>query len=142
MALTKFNNSRRQLNCAADNDELVAWAESIPLDGLWDEIKKRTGLSDLVFESRINTTNPVRIHFESQDLADRVGFLKLMFEILRIEDFNSEVFVREMNGVPTKIWWGTVCFCYVHPNGGINSMRFMSFWYVDGKGWQFDSLDF
>lgn len=137
MALTKFNNSRNQLNCDSNRDELIAWAQTIPLDELWDEIRRITGIADLEFKHRLPTAGPVRIFFESQDLEDRVGFLKHMFATCRIENLSSEVVVREKDGAPVKIWWGTVCFNYTNHQGSHHSTTFMGFRYMEGEGWTF-----
>lgn len=118
-----------------DQDKLIEWAEQIPMEELFDEIRKLTGLTDLKFAHKVvESRGSVRILFESQDLVDKVGFLKLIFKEIAISQFNSEVKVKE--GVP--MYWGTADFSYTHPDGGTNGKTFLTFWYDDKKGWQFD----
>lgn len=146
MALTNFNNPRRKLNCAAGNDALVAWANSIPYEGLWDKLRGMTHIRDLRFEHSVSDRRGyVRVFFQSEDLAPRTGFLRLMFEELYVSQFNSEVKyatkeVADRLGIEEgePYWWGTACFDYQHPGGGSNSHKFLSFVYSDKQGWAFN----
>ena len=122
-------------------EELKEWAENIPLEDLWTELRRLTGLADLKFTSNIIERNSVvRINFKSQDLAEKVGFLKLMFSTIVIEQFNSEVFVKQTEDENKSIpmWWGTASFQYTHPSGGSNGVTFLTFWYNDRQGWKFE----
>lgn len=121
-------------------EEKIKWAEEIPIEILYEEIRKRTRLTDLKFTSKIvERNNGVRILFESQDLSDKVGFLKLMFSEIKIAQFNSEIIYKSYdNEDPILRWWGTVQFSYTHPSGGSNGCTFMTFWYDDIHKWQFD----
>lgn len=141
------------------------WANDIPMEELFAEIRKLTGLSDLKFSTKIkegrNGGYP-RIEFESQDLVEKVGFLKLMFASIVISQFNSEIKwntrmdqesidnSRLLNDREYKqqiddeyysngyfSFWGTVSFSYTHPGGGSNGCKFLTFWY-DGNSWQFE----
>ena len=121
--------------------DMKEWAEQIPMDELWAEIRHMTGLPDLKFSHTVADRNgSVRIYFESQDLVDKVGFLKLMFREIKIERFNSEV--RRKNDDDDRetgeyFYWGTAAFSYTHPGGGSNCCTFLAFQYDDRKGWEF-----
>lgn len=125
----------------ADIEEKIAWAEKIPMEELYAELRRLTGLIDLKFTSKVRESRGyVIIDFESQDLADQVGFLKLMFKEIRISNFNSEVVFKAYGDEeePTFHYWGTASFSYTHPSGGTNGCTFLTFWYDDRKGWQFE----
>ena len=119
-----------------DTEQLKEWAENIPIDDLFDEIRRRTGLSDLKFTHKVvERRGYIRIQFESQDLVDKVGFLKLLFKSIIISQFDSEVkYIEESNKL---FWWGTADFSYSHPDGGSNGHTFLSFRYDDKGGWTF-----
>lgn len=120
---------------AINIEEMKEWAEKVPMEELFSELRRITGLSDLKFTSRVvERNNSVRILFESQDLVDKVGFLKLMFKEITISQFNSEVIAK--NGEP--LFWGTADFSYTHPDGGSNGKTFLTFWYDDKLGWKFE----
>ena len=125
---------------AINTEEMREWAEKVPMEDLFSELRRITGLSDLKFTSRVvERNNSVRILFESQDLVDKVGFLKLMFEEIVISQFNSAV-VYDAYGdeEPAYHFWGTANFSYTHPSGGSNGCTFLAFCYDDRKGWTFD----
>lgn len=117
-------------------EEMTKFAESIPMEDLYSEIRRMTGLSDLKFTTKIDTDRygaPV-IRFESQDLADRTGFLHLLFSSLVISQFNSRIQYDEDNN---RYWyWGTASFRYSHPDGGSNGHDFLDFRYIS-DAWQF-----
>ena len=121
-----------------DKEQAFKWAEEVPMDELYDYLRKLTGLSDLKFTTKIEEDrygNP-RIKFKSQDLVDKVGFLKLMFSSIVISQFNSEIkFDADSNDF---YFWGTVSFSYDHPSGGSNGCTFCTFWYKN-KHWTFDN---
>ena len=122
-------------------EEMVKWAENIPMEDLFSEIRRISGLSDLKFTYKVvERNNSVRIYFESQDLIDKVGFLKLMFKEIVISQFNSEVTYKAYDDEdePTFHYWGTASFSYTHPSGGSNGCTFLTFWYDDRRGWTFD----
>ena len=121
-------------------EEMKEWAEKVPMEDLFSELRQITGLSDLKFTSRVvERNNSVRILFESQDIVDKVGFLKLMFKEIVISQFNSEVVYEAHKGEePAYHLWGTASFRYTHPSGGSNGCTFLTFWYDDRKGWTFD----
>ena len=128
-----------------NKDKAWQWSETIPVEELFSEIRKVTGLDDLKFEHKIASDryDCPRLEFTSQDLAEKTGFLKLMFKELYIANFNSEIYedydkeTYEYFG--TFHLWGTVSFSYTHPGGGSNGKTFMTFWYDDRQGWKFDS---
>lgn len=121
-------------------EQLLEWAENIPMEELYSELRRLTGLTDLKFTKKIRESRgTIIIDFESQDLVDQVGFLKLMFKEIKISNFNSEVYYKsidEEEAVPR--YWGTACFRYTHPSGGSNGCTFLTFWYEDRKGWEFE----
>lgn len=115
--------------------KLLEFAENIDINPLFDKIRSITGLSDLKFTHKIYERNGyVSIQFQSQDISDKIGFLKLIFSEINIEQFNSEV--REKN--ENMFWWGTVDFRYKHPHGGSNGCTFLTFRYDERSGWEFD----
>lgn len=118
-----------------NTEQLAEWARQIPIEELWNEIRKLTRLADLKFSYEVVERNGyARILFESQDLVDQVGFLRLIFDEIRVTNFNSEV--RARDGIP--YFWGTANFSYHHPSGGSNGCGFLTFWYDDQKGWTFE----
>ena len=127
-----------------ENEKLMKWAETIPMEGLFDEIKRLTELNDLKFTYKVvEGRSGVRIEFESQDLADKVGFLRLMFKEIYISQFNSEVYFKEEDDEEARPrYWGTASFRYNHPSGGSNGCTFLTFWYDDKRGWEFDYRSF
>ena len=124
-------------------EKLLEWAENIPMEDLYAKFRQLTGLADLKFTSKvIERRGIVTIQFESQDLVDQVGFLKLMFKEIKISNFNSEVYCKETDDEPAvPRYWGTASFNYTHPSGGSNSCRFLTFWYEDRKGWEFEQRE-
>ena len=118
------------------NDKVFKFAESIPLDELFDEIRVITGISDLKFTSKIDEDRygMPYIQFQSQDLVEHVGFLKLMFKTIIISTFNSQI-VHDKDEDKYR-YWGTASFRYDHPSNGSNGYTFLTFWY--DKKWQFE----
>ena len=123
-------------------EEAQKFIDELPVEDLFAEIRKVTGLSDLKFTYKVEESYDGRlgIKFTSQDLADRVGFLKLLFKELYIKQFSSYVDYANDDNEEDKelIWWGTADFSYTHPSGGSNGCTFLSFRYNDRKGWTFD----
>lgn len=120
-------------------EELKKFAEEIPMDELFDEIRKLSGLSDLKFTYKIIERNDrLTIKFESQELVDKVGFLKLLFSSIIISQFNSEVMYREEDeNHGYCMYWGSASFRYDHPDGGSNGHTFLYFSYTKDRGWDF-----
>ena len=118
-------------------DEMRKWAEQVPVEELYSEIRKLTGLSDLSFTTKIDEDRygRPRIQFSTQDLVDKVGFLKLLFSYIDISTFNTEIKYNEERDI--FYWWGSAHFSYKHPSGGSNGHAFLTFWY-DGN-WQFEN---
>ena len=118
-----------------DNEQIKEWAEQVPMEELFTELRRLTGLTDLKFTHKVvESRGSVRILFESQDLVDKVGFLKLIFKEIVISQFNSEIVARDGE----LMLWGTAEFSYTHPDGGSNGKTFLTFWYDDKKGWEFE----
>lgn len=111
------------------------FAESIPMDELFNELKRVTGIPDLKFTYKIggSRTGMPHITFESQDLVDKVGFLKLIFADIRVSNFNSEIIYKN----DQFMYWCTVDFHYNHPGGGSNGKTFYTARYVNNC-WQFE----
>ena len=119
-----------------NNEEMFKWAEQIPMDELYDYLRKLTGLADLQFTTKIieDREGKPRIMFQSQDLVEKVGFLKLMFSSIIISQFNSNIkFDKDLNDF---YFWGTAAFSYNHPHGGSNGCTFCTFWYKN-HAWTF-----
>ena len=120
-------------------EELKNWAENIDLEPLWQEIRRVTGLDDLKFTHKVvEGRSGLRFEFSSQNLAERVGFLKLLFKDLYISQFGTGVSWKSDADEPYALLWGSIDFTYNHPDGGSNGKSFMRYWYSDKKGWQFD----
>ena len=121
------------------HEQLLEWAENVPMEELYNEIRRLTGLADLKFTKRVRDINGIIIiDFESQNLADQVGFLKLMFKEIKITNFNSRVFYKSNEEDAIPRYWGFAEFSYTHPSGGSNGCTFITFWYDDRKGWEFE----
>lgn len=123
-----------------NTEELKAWAEQVDLSPLWQEIRKVTGLDDLNFSYKIKETRSgLSLDFTSQNLAERTGFLKLMFKDLFITQFSSGIIWKSKTvDEPYASIWGSVDFTYNHPGGGSNGISFLRYWYSDKRGWEFD----
>lgn len=139
-------------------ERILEFAEKVPMEDLFNEIRKVTGLSDLKFTSKVvERKESACIKFQSQDLVDKVGFLKLIFSTIVISEFNSEIrwksdlSIDDQDNYPSYsdfckayesnghfIFWGTVDFSYTHPDGGSNGSQFLSFMYDERKGWEFN----
>ena len=120
------------------NEKAFEFAENIPFEELFSYIRRLTGIQELEFNKRIEEDRfgMPRPKFECQDLVDKVGFLKLLFSEITISTFNSEInFNKEINDFS---YWGTASFSYKHPNGGSNGHTFLTFWYNNKKGWEWD----
>jgi hypothetical protein len=142
----------RRLRNDEVNDFCREFVENVPIEDLYAEIRKRTGLDDLVFSKKIveDRHGRSRIEIESQDLADRTGFLKLLFKELVISTFNTETKITCVSKDENEQWlkepyyiaqayiWGTIAFAYTHPGGGSNGHTFMSYRWSPEKGWEFD----
>ena len=114
------------------------FVEKIPIEELFSEIRKITGLSDLKFSYKISEDRRLgkpRITFESEDIVNKVGFLKLMFSTLIISQFSSEI--TEDRDTGKIFWWGSVDFSYNHPSGGSNGYTFLRFTYTEDRGFEF-----
>lgn len=123
-------------------EKMKEWAENIPMEELFSEIRRLTGLPDLKFTTKVKELRGmVIIDFESQDLVDKVGFLNLIFKEIKIERFDSRVQIKQSdddNEDSGGYWyWGTASFRYTHPGGGSNGCTFLTFQYDDRKGWEF-----
>ena len=127
------------------NKRIEQYAEEIPFNELFDYIKKLTGIDDLTFEIKFTEDRfgKIRPTFKSQDLVDKVGFLKLIFSEIEISSFNSEIVVdtpkdyHDMDytmDYPLR-YWCTVDFSYNHPGGGSNGKTFLTAWYQNN--WEY-----
>lgn len=120
------------------DNELLEWIDTIPFDELFDEIRSVTNTSDLDFTSEVKNTGwDIYVIIKSQDLVDRTGFLKLMFEKLVIE---CSLVVREKRDDSGFSASGHFSFSYAHPDGGSNGYAFISCYYDDVKGWMFREI--
>lgn len=133
----------KRLNELYEDEELydaqTEWLNNVLLDELFVEIRKRTGIKDLRFTSEIKSNWRHENYFsiKSNDIADKTGFLRLMFKTLFIE---SELSVEQGNvdeGEPEFSLWGSVGFRYSHPDMGSNGYSFLRCWYNDIDGWTF-----
>lgn len=119
-------------------DEEVAFAESIPMEGLFDKIREVTDMPELEFEHEVKVWphgNGVGVKFSSQDIADRIGIFDLVFKTLRISSFNSSVGWDDKRN--ELYLWCTVHFSYELQSMGSNGADFMTCWYSNTRGWEF-----
>lgn len=115
-----MDNNREQLI-----EEMQQFIDSIPMEELYSELRRVTGLSDLKFTKTIKTDRwgyPY-ISISSQDLVDKVGFLKLIFAEIYVKTFNSSI-KQEENDPHKFYYWCTIDFDYTHPGGGHNGKTF------------------
>lgn len=135
--LTKYPQYIKASTNGSD-DELLAFGESIPMDPLFDKLREVTGLPNLEFTYEVvKYSNGVGVTYESQDIAEYAGFLQLMFKTLKIESFNSSIFYDEEENRGLCLWT-TVSFRYKHQDGGSNGDNFMTAWYSETYGWDFE----
>lgn len=109
------------------------FAESISLEPVFNKLREMVDMPNLKFTSSIKEDrygNP-RISFESEDIADKTGFLKYMFKELRIASFASVISLEPL-GAPFT-YYGTANFTYIHPDGGSNGYGILSYSYIDGE---------
>lgn len=135
-------------------DNAILFANKIPFDELFDEIKKITDLPDLKFNLQIEDRRDARdlpkVTFTSQDISELSGFLKLMFKELYISNFSSQIksyddgkeeddyfFGNSYEDTAKFYYWCSVCFSYKHPAGGSNGYSFFNAEYYPEKGWEF-----
>lgn len=119
-------------------EQALEFAQTIPFEELFEEIRRVTGLQDLVFtkEFRTNYRGDVIPEYSSQDITDKVGFLNLLFKTIKITQFSSQISYDDRTASP--YYWGTVDFSYTHHSGGSNGHTFMTVWYEPAKnGWTF-----
>ena len=139
------DNELRDQYYRRKKQRIAEYAEEIPFDELFDYIRKLTGLDDLQFTVKLMEDRYGNVYpkFKSQDIVDKVGFLKLMFSEIEISEFNSQISAREpedyhdldyTQDYPLH-YWCTVDFSYTHPGGGSNGCTFLTAWY-DGS-WEF-----
>ena len=116
-------------------EEKFEFINGVSFEGLFQKIREVTGIDDLKFEYAVkkNYNGEPYPQYCSQDLADRVGFLGLMFKHIYIKQFNSSVGC-DKNGT---YYWGTVAFSYEHQPCGSNGSDFMTVWYDNVNGWTF-----
>ena len=128
-------------------EEAQKFIDDLPVEDLFDEIRKVTGLSDLKFTYKVEESCDGRfeIEFTSQDLADKVGFLKLLFKELYIKQLSSFVEYVDDDNEEDKYyyctikeleWLGMVSFSFTHLSGGSNYDAFLGFRYTKRKGWE------
>ena len=119
-----------------DIEKAKEFFHSIPIEELSDEIRKRTGLSDLIFNTKIKDREyRLIIEYDSQDIVEKVGFLKLIFRELRVK---AEGLVEQSKAGDELVFWCTVDMDYYHPGGGHNGFPFLYARYTDKTGWHFE----
>lgn len=121
-------------------EEAQKFIDELPIEDLFAEIRKVTGLSDLKFTYNFKEyyDGILSMQFTSQDLADRIGFLKLLFKELYITQNSSFIKYADDDNEDNKelVWWGSASFRYTHIGGGSNGQCFLDFRYTKRKGLQ------
>ena len=124
-------------------EDIIAWAETIPLEELWSEIRKITGISELKFKHNIcDSTSGVKIEFKTQNISDKIGCLGLIFKPVYIVSYDSNAYCYDNyyddNGTHRFkfAFWVRVAFelgSYARPQ------CFLMAEYTDAKGWSFET---
>lgn len=123
-------------------EDIIAWLENIPLEELWSEIGKITGIQ-LAFKYNIcDSTSGVKLEFDTQDISDEIGCLGLIFKPVYIVSYDSNAY----------------CYDNYYDDNGTNRFKF-AFWvrvafelgnyarpqcflmaeYTDAQGWSFET---
>ena len=115
----------------------VEWLDTVPFDELFDEIRDITGLSDLDFTINLkNVRRDLYVMIKSQNLVNKVGFLRLMLKTIIIDGGLSVDVVRDSDIDNPKFRInGHINFSYTHPNYGSNGYDFLWCSYDDVNGW-------
>lgn len=118
-------------------DKAEKFVEDIPMSELFDEIKRFLDLPDLKFKCRLchDSNDMPYITFKSQNLVEKVGFLKHLFSEIYISTFHSSTVEKEDGSL---MFWCTIAFDYIHPGGGSNGKVFYKATYKNGF-WDFDT---
>ena len=118
-----------------DIEKAKEFFNSIPMEELFAEIRRVTDLSELSFNTKvIDTGSRLSIPSTSQDIVDRVGFLKLIFKELHVQVDGMVSVNREGE----FIYWCIVDMDYNHPGGGHNGFPFLHANYTEKTGWHFE----
>ena len=128
---------RASRNTSSDED-LMAFGNTVPMEELFDKIREVTSLPELEFDYEVKKYpygNGIGIKFQSQDIADKAGFLDLIFKTLYIYTGNNQIFASEQTGELT--YWAVISFRYDLQGGGSNGADFMRAWYTENSGWIF-----
>lgn len=114
------------------------FVDSISFEELFNYIRNITGLKDLKFTitQKEDRFGYPRIEFKSQDLIEKVGFLKVIFSNIYICNFNSEIRYNSEND--SFFYWCTVSIDYTHPGGGSNGKTFLTARYK-ANNWTIDN---
>lgn len=128
------------------NQRVEEFVHEIPFDELFDYIKKITNINDLQFNVEYKKTRAGEVYptFESQNIADRLGFLSLIFKEATIGSFSSGVSVHKPQSykdIDYSIDYPLSYYCSVTLNYelmsyGRNGCNFLKAYYEDGQ-WQF-----
>ena len=122
------------------NEDLVAFAQTINFEELFNQIKAHTKVECEFHHPEITTTRGnVHIGFMSHDIADQTGAFAAILERCCLASFSNGVFKEKETG--ELCYWVQVSIRYDHKGGGSNGMEVFSAWYSEAKGWTFRGLD-
>lgn len=140
------NDEARDSFYERNNQRIEEFAHEIPFDELFDYIKKITNINDLNFNVEYKKTRGGEVYpvFESQNIADRLGFLSLVFKEATIGSFNSGVSVHKPENYEDidysvdypLSYYCSITFNYELMSYGHNGCDFLRAYYEDGQ-WQF-----
>jgi len=120
-----------------DNEELVAFAQTIDFTELFEHIKMFAKVNCNFYQPEITTSKhgEVFISFMSDDITGQAGAFAAILERCGIHSFSNGVYRdRETDEIR---YWVIASIQYEHKDGGSNGMQVTRAWYTDSDGWVF-----
>ena len=131
-------NEEYAVNVNDTNRDAVEFVKSIDFEPLWKFIQEKVGEA-VAFETpeiRVSRRNTVTIEWQSENLAERAGIMKIAYKNLRICNFGGAVVKDTENDGKLKYWcsahWG-----FEYRDGGSNGSGIAHVRYTDELGWEF-----
>lgn len=119
-----------------DNEELIAFAETIDFTELFDSIEAFTNITCSFNQPEItgNSSGSVAIRFTSANVANQCGPFAAILKECTIENFSNGV-CRDIETNEIK-YWVCVSIRYQHIDGGSNGMDICWADYTVKNGWR------
>ena len=119
----------------SDNEELIAFAQTIDFDELFKHIKAFLNVDCIFYQPAVITSgNGVYITFASDDIVNSTGPFAAILSRCYIYSFSNGVFRDKETGEPG--YWVSVSLRYEHKDGGSNGMEVTLARYHSGE-WAF-----